>query len=250
MKKNKWKESVKQGILIAFEGISGSGKSEGVHKLSEYLINQGYGTALIEWNSNQAIRKLVKALCKKHLITPKIYSILQLISFLLDYLIRIVPYLRKNYIVIADRYVYTALTRDRVNGAGSFMGWLLYRLVRKPDMLFFYDTNPDICSQRIKFRGKALFHTNSIILNSKLLKNRNLYYLKKLRSEYVRLLERPEINRATSIIHIKDNVESIVEDVEGYLDKKINSKIANIVNNNRGMTNGKKAAKGCYTEKY
>lgn len=238
MKKNGCKENINKGMLIVFEGISGSGKSEGVNKLTEYLRNQGYGIYIAEWNSNKIIRKLVSTLRTKNLLTPVMYSILQIISFLTDYFLKTVPQLKKNHIVVADRYIYTALTRDRVNGAGNFFGRLVYHLIRKPDILFFYDTHPDICSQRIKIRGKALFHTNRYILKSKLIRDKNLYYLQRTRDEYLKLLGSPYINSATGIIYIKNNVESIIDDVESYIHNT----------NNKPFTAKIKASKTC--EKY
>ena len=154
------------------------------------------------------------------LLTSKLYSILQWISFFIDYFRKIKPALKKEHIVIADRYVYTALTRDAVNGAGRFLGSVLSRLVRTPDLLIFYDTPPEICLQRIEARGKALFHTNKLIYENRILKNKDLYYLKKLRNEYLKLIETEETRENTNIITVNDDMSYGITAVKQYVYQK------------------------------
>ncbi|HEX3028711.1 MAG TPA: thymidylate kinase, partial [Clostridia bacterium] len=74
-----------------------------------------------------------------------------------------------------------------------------------------------ICHERIKKRGKILFHTNKAILRSMLLKNKQLYYLMKLRREYLRLFNNNSVIRNTNIIFINDNSGRINEYVDDYI---------------------------------
>ena len=219
MNKHSYKTNTQKGALIACEGISGSGKSESITKIYNHLSAQ-YNVQIVEWNSNEKIRKIIKSLCKLNLLTSTIYSILQWISFFIDYFSRILPALNKGYIVIADRYVYTALTRDIVNGSSLLLGKYLCTLVRKPDMLFFYDTNCELCYERILTRGKALFHTNKYIKRNKLLKNKNLYYLKKLRCEYFKLLQKSNLLGHTNVVIVKNDEVNVVDMLDQYIKSK------------------------------
>ncbi len=205
------------GMLIVFEGISGCGKSESVNVLRKYLSDNGYKSSVLEWNSNKVIRKITKGMDSRKLLTPGIYSFLQWISFLIDYTFKVVPLLKKNYVLIADRYIYTGLTRDRVNGAGGKIGRLLHGLVIKPAMVFFLDVKPEVCDERIKKRGKDLFHTNKLIRESKLLKNRELYYLTKLRREYLLLFNSKTIQNETNIITINEDTNTVIKCVDDYI---------------------------------
>ncbi|MFZ5989709.1 MAG: dTMP kinase [Bacillota bacterium] len=240
----------KKGILIVNEGISGSGKSECVKMMFQYLSDKGYKTGVIEWNSNSVIRNIVDRINRMNLLTSNIYCILQYVSFFFDYVIKIIPLLKQNYIVIADRYIYTALTRDAANGAGRMLGRILHGFFRKPDLLFFHSVTPEVCLERIKCRGKVLFHTNNRILKNNTIKNKDLYYLKKLDREYMKLISCLQNRGETNIVVVSNDSSNLMGYVEGYLDKKITSKRVNTVNSIGVMTNGKKAAKGCYTEKY
>ncbi len=205
------------GMLIVFEGISGCGKSESVSVLRKYLTDNGYKTCVLEWNSNKVIRNIIKRIDSKKLLTPGIYSFFQWVSFLIDYLFKVLPLLKKNYVLIADRYIYTGLTRDSVNGAGGKIGRLLHRFVIKPTMVFFLDVSPEECDRRIKKRGKDLFHTNKLIRENKLLKNKELYYLNKLRDEYLLLINSKAIQNETNIITVNEDSDIVVKCVNDYI---------------------------------
>lgn len=219
MNKHSYKTNTQKGVLIVCEGISGSGKSESVAKIYNYLSAQN-NVKIVEWNSNKKIRRIIKLLCNFKMLTSTIYSILQWSSFSIDYFTRIVPALNKGNIVLADRYVYTALTRDMVNGSSVLPGKYFCTLVRKPDMLFFYDTNCELCYERILTRGKALFHTNKYIKRNKLLKNKNLYYLKKLRSEYIKILRKSNLLSHTNVVIIKNDEVNVIKELDQYLKSK------------------------------
>lgn len=206
--------------LIVFEGISGCGKSENIKSLHSHLTDIGYKTYVIEWNSNRIIRSIISRMSSIKILTPNIYSFFQWISFLIDYVFKVTPLLKKNYVVLADRYVYTGLTRDVANGARGSFGRYIYKKVAKPDLVFFQDIRPCVCYERIKKRGKVLFHTNKKILNSSFLKNKELYYLAKLRKEYLALFSNKNVSNETKIIKINANNELIKKYVEDFISKK------------------------------
>ncbi|MDF2986926.1 MAG: thymidylate kinase [Eubacterium sp.] len=208
------------GMLIACEGISGCGKSESIRELSRYLTSIGYSVHVVEWNSNKNIRNMVDFLHSKKLLTAFIYCVLQWISFLKDYFNLILPLLKKDCIVIADRYIFTGLTRDKVNGTTEIIGRLLLKLIRAPDMLFFFDTNPEICKKRIQMRNKELFHPNKYIHKNIFLKDKELYYLKKLRIEYVKCFDKLEAAGSTQVIRIINNNCRMNEFVRDYVEHK------------------------------
>jgi dTMP kinase len=209
-----------KGILIVCEGISGSGKSEGVNRLVEYFRNKKYPVEFFEWNSNRTIRKMITRFHAMGILSPTIYSILQWLSFIIDYFLKIMPLLRRNYVVIVDRYVYTGLTRDIVNNSNQILGKAISHLSRKPDMILFYDTGLHICYERIKSRGKVLFHPNQAIHRNNLLKNKELYYLKKLLYQYHVLLEEPKLRKTSNIIFIKEIGDDVCNLVNGYIIQK------------------------------
>lgn len=204
----------KKGVLIVFEGLSGSGKSRNAGVLLDDLRSKGYDPLLIEWNSNAAIRSFVAWLDSRNKLSANIYSLLQWIGFLIDYFRTILPALRSSRIVIADRYVHTGLVRDSVNGAGKKLGRMIAFLVWKPDRIYFIDVPPGICLERLAARNTALFHTNRLIAGNRLLKNKDLYYLNKMRYEYNRMLADTKLVRPDIILRLDSENEAIEWHIE------------------------------------
>lgn len=210
MKKCADKYNRKKGVLIVFEGLSGCGKSQNAGLLLKELRNKGYAPVLMEWNSNTAIRSLVTWLDSRKILSSNLYSLLQWIGFLLDYFRIILPVLWSSRIIIADRYIYTGMARDAVNGAGKMLGRIIGFLVRKPDYIYFIDVPSHICLERLKARNTVLFHTNKRIKGNKLLKNKDLYYLNKMRYEYKRMFVEAKQLKVDNILQLdfeNDNIE-------------------------------------------
>ena len=84
-------------------------------------------------------------------------------------------------------------------------------------MLVFYDTPPTVCIKRIESRGKVLFHTNKLIHNNRILKNKDLYYLNKLRNEYLKLLEKEETQNNANIVTVNDDMSYVITAVKQYV---------------------------------
>ncbi|UJF34499.1 dTMP kinase [Paenibacillus hexagrammi] len=206
----------KKGLLLVYEGISGSGKSMGIRRLQHYLSTAGLETVTVEWNANPLIRSMVQKLRRYRLLTPWTYSLLQWIGFIIDYWTVISPALRKGRIVIADRYVYTAISRDAANEAGGMLARLLGRWFRQADILLFFDTHPEICLERIVARGKVLFHTN------KQLQNQDLAYLQRMRDEYMKLFRMLRRKRRTNIIVVdsRQAPELVHHQIAAYMQEK------------------------------
>ena len=76
MDKHSYKTNTQKGVLIACEGISGSGKSESIAKIYNYLSKQNNVSRIVEWNSNEKIRrKLIKVLDNVKMINNSYISV-------------------------------------------------------------------------------------------------------------------------------------------------------------------------------
>jgi len=71
---------------------------------------------------------------KRNLLTPTTFSLIHATDFADRYERQIVPLLRAGYIVLADRYVYTAFARER--HARVDPDWVreVYSFARRPDI--------------------------------------------------------------------------------------------------------------------
>src|SRR5438046_6123348 len=105
------------GRLITVEGIDGSGKSTQLGLLDRWLTARGYRVRFTEWNSSRLVRRAMKRGKKKDLLTPTTFSLLHAVDFADRLTYQIIPPLKDGMIVLADRYGYTAFSRDAARGA-------------------------------------------------------------------------------------------------------------------------------------
>lgn len=140
---------MKKGVLIAFEGIDGSGKSSQASLLKDW-IEMKRDAYLTEWNSSEWIHDIIKEAKKKDLLTPLTFSLIHATDFADRYERYILPMLKSGFVVICDRYIYTAYVRDTVRGVK--LDWVkkLYSFAIKPDVTFYIRVQPEVALERIK----------------------------------------------------------------------------------------------------
>lgn len=126
------------GKLIAVEGLDGSGKSTQVYLLRRYLELGGYKVFFTEWNSSVLVKSATKKGKKNNLLTPTTFSLIHCTDFADRYERQIQPLLKAGYIVLCDRYIFTAFARDAVRGCDR--DWLrkVYSFAAKPDIALFF----------------------------------------------------------------------------------------------------------------
>jgi dTMP kinase len=138
-----------RGKLIAVEGLDGSGKSTQMYLLKRWLELQNMRVSFTEWNSSVIVKAATKRGKKQQLLTPTTFSLIHATDFAHRYERHIVPLLRHGYIVLADRYIFTALARDAVRGCDR--DWIrnLYSFAVLPDITFYFDVPLDTAVGRI-----------------------------------------------------------------------------------------------------
>ena len=137
------------GKLIVVEGIDGSGKSTQISLLEKWLRYRNIRVFLTEWNSSEAIKDVTARGKKKEKLTPTTFSLLHATDFADRYERNIFPLLRAGYIVLADRYIYTAYARDMVRGCSPLWVKKVYGYALKPDITFYFRVPVDVAAERI-----------------------------------------------------------------------------------------------------
>lgn len=154
------------GRLIIVEGVDGSGKSTQIHLLEKWFRYMGLPVFFTEWNSSETVKEITSKGKKKALLTPVTFSLLHATDFADRYERHILPLLRAGYIVLADRYIYTAFARDVVRGCHP--GWVhhMYDFAVKPDISFYFRVPVDVAFDRItKNRPKLKYYEAGMDLN-------------------------------------------------------------------------------------
>ena len=138
-----------KGKLIAVEGLDGSGKSTQIYLLKRWLELQNLKVSFSEWNSAVIVKSATKKGKKAQLLTPTTFSLIHATDFAHRYERHIVPLLRHGYVVLADRYIFTALARDAVRGCDRDWVRNLYSFAVLPDITFYYNVPLETAVGRI-----------------------------------------------------------------------------------------------------
>lgn len=126
------------GKLVAVEGLDGSGKSTQVYLIKRWLELSGYKVFFTEWNSSSIVREATRKGKKRNLLTPTTFSLIHCTDFADRYERNILPMLKAGFIVLADRYKFTALARDTVRGCPLEWVEQLYSFAFEPDITFYF----------------------------------------------------------------------------------------------------------------
>lgn len=147
------------GKLIVVEGIDGSGKSTQLTLLHRWLVSQGHKVFFTEWNSSALVRRAMRRGKKKDLLTPTTFSLLHAVDFADRLNYKIVPPLKAGMIVLADRYAYTAFTRDVARGVHPEWVRGVYSFAPRPDLAFYFRVPIDVALDRLLGgRAKLKYH--------------------------------------------------------------------------------------------
>ncbi|MCG3174337.1 MAG: Thymidylate kinase [Myxococcota bacterium] len=144
------------GALIVVEGIDGSGKSTQLYLLKRWLEISGYKIHFTEWNSSPLVKSATSRGKKKKLLTPSTFSMIHAADFADRCERQILPLLQSGYLVLADRYIYTAFARDGARGCPE--AWLrnLYNFAPQPDITFYFRAPLEVSINRILVGRPAL----------------------------------------------------------------------------------------------
>ncbi|MBE7501835.1 MAG: thymidylate kinase [Verrucomicrobiales bacterium] len=137
------------GRLIAVEGIDGSGKSTQIHLLQRWLEQLGLKVFLSAWNSSELVKSATSRGKKTHLLTPTTFSVIHATDFADRYERQLLPLLRAGYLVLCDRYIFTAFARDVVRGCPPAWVRGLYGFAALPDLTFFLRAHLETSLSRI-----------------------------------------------------------------------------------------------------
>jgi dTMP kinase len=182
-------------MLIAIEGIDGSGKTTIARHLVNFLKRKGYDAVLFREPSDSEYGRILRETKKR--LNPEEELELFLLDREEDVRRNITPALKAGKIVVMDRYYLSNIAYQSARGidAGKIKE-LNEKIAPKPDLVILLDVKPETGIERVRKRGK-------------LSPFEDLEYLKKVRESYLELAD-----DRTIIVDAEKPVEEVIKEVE------------------------------------
>ena len=153
------------GRLIVIEGTDGVGRSTQMFMLKQWLEVQGFAVHDTGWTRSKLVGEAITEAKTGHALHRLTYSLMYATDLAdrLEY--QIVPALRSGFIVLADRYVYTALARGIARGADK--QWLrdLFGFAVAPDQVFYLQVGVNDLVPRVLESGKMNYWEAGMDMN-------------------------------------------------------------------------------------
>ncbi len=205
-----------KGILITFEGIDGSGKSTQIRRLKNFFKKNNIKNVVFTREpGGSELGKKVKNLLinnsNNNTISKEAQILLLIAARYENYEKLILPLLKKNKIVISDRYqdstfAYQCENNKSLHALLTNLNHLLFKGFQ-PDLTFLLDINPNVSLKRISKRK-----TNNAF------DKKNLSFYKKVRSSYLKLAKK---NSRIKVINAEANQNDILSKITNTIFKYI-----------------------------
>jgi dTMP kinase len=137
------------GKIIAIEGTDGVGRTTQIGLLHEWLEVQGYGVVETGWTRSALMQPTI-GLAKASNTLNKLTFVLLYATDFADRLEKeIIPALKAGFVVLSDRYIFSALARAGVRGVDR--AWLrsLYGFAIAPHLVFYLRLDVDTLIRRV-----------------------------------------------------------------------------------------------------
>jgi len=141
------------GKIIAIESTDGVGRSTQIRLLREWLEVQGYGVIETGWTRSELMQPTIDLAKASNTLNKLTFVLLYACDFADRLEKEIVPALKAGFIVLADRYVYTAIARAGVRGVDSVWMRRLYSFAIAPHLVFYLKIDVDSLARRVLQTG-------------------------------------------------------------------------------------------------
>ncbi|PYR54859.1 MAG: dTMP kinase [Acidobacteria bacterium] len=125
------------GKLIAIEGTDGVGRTTQIALLREWLEVQGYGVVETGWTRSALMQPTIELAKSSNTLNKLTFVLLYATDFADRLEKEIIPALKAGFIVLSDRYIFTAMARSGVRGVDR--PWIrnLYGFAITPHLVFY-----------------------------------------------------------------------------------------------------------------
>jgi dTMP kinase len=137
------------GKLIAIEGTDGVGRTTQIQLLREWLEVKGYGVVETGWTRSQLMQPTIELAKSSNTLNKLTFVLLYATDFADRLEKEVIPALKAGFVVLSDRYVFTALARAGVRGVDR--QWLrsVYGFAIAPHLVFYLKVDVETLIRRV-----------------------------------------------------------------------------------------------------
>src|SRR6516165_6527482 len=137
------------GRLIAIEGTDGVGRSTQIQLLREWLEVKGYGVIETGWTRSPLMQPTIELAKSSNTLNKLTFVLLYATDFADRLEKEIIPALKAGFVVLTDRYIFTALARAGVRGVDR--AWIrnLYGFAIAPHLVFYLNIDEKTLIRRV-----------------------------------------------------------------------------------------------------
>lgn len=141
------------GKIIAIEGTDGVGRTTQIQLLREWLEVRGYGVIETGWTRSTLMQPTIDLAKASNTLNRLTFVLLYATDFADRLEKEILPALKAGFIVLSDRYIFTAMARAAVRGVDR--AWLrsLYGFAIAPHLVFYLKVDVDTVTRRVLESG-------------------------------------------------------------------------------------------------
>ncbi len=153
------------GKLIVLEGTDGVGRSTQTRMLKEWLEVQGYAVLDTGWTRSKLVGQAITDAKQGHSLHRLTYCLMYATDLADRMEYQILPALKSGFIVLADRYIFTAIARGISRGAEK--SWLhdLFGFAVAPDLVLYLQVAVNDLVPRVLQAGKMNYWEAGMDMN-------------------------------------------------------------------------------------
>src|SRR5216684_720048 len=209
------------GKLIAIEGTDGVGRSTQITLLREWLEVQGYGVIETGWTRSELMSPTIDLAKSSNTLNKLTFVLLYATDFADRLEKEIIPALKAGFVVLSDRYIFTALARAGVRGIDR--AWLrsLYNFAIAPHLVFYLNIDVKTLIRRVlEARGMDFWESGMDLKTGDDIYESFRSYQSKLLKEYASMADEFHFRNVDARRPIEQIQEELRKQVAAFLEQQ------------------------------
>ncbi len=207
------------GKLIAIEGTDGVGRTTQIRLLREWLEVKGYGVIETGWTRSPLMQPTIEIAKSSNTLNKLTFVLLYATDFADRLEKEMIPALKAGFIVLSDRYIFTALARAGVRGVDRQWLRTLYGFAIAPHLTFYLNVDVKTLGRRVlESRGMDYWESGMDMKHGDDIYDSFRTYQNRLLKEYASMADEFHFR----VVDARRTVDRIQEElrrtVDGFLD--------------------------------